>query len=108
MLPSTIDVLKSVLRADPTLSPAERASLLARMREKPGDSKTGSTAKEEARIIHRLEAAQRLSCSTRTLDKLAAAGVLPRRKLPGRVRSVGFLASDVDALIATRMLRPGA
>ena len=107
MLPSTIDILKSVLRADPTLSPAERASLLARMREKPEDSKAESAAKEEVRIMRRNEAARRLSCSTRTLDKLAAAGVLPRRKLPGRVRASGFLASDVEALIRSGM-RPGA
>ena len=90
------------------MSAAERASLLARMREKPEASKAESGGKEGTRIIHRLEAAQRLSCSTRTLDKLAAAGVLPRRKLPGRVRASGFLANDVDVLIATRMLRPGA
>ena len=106
MLPSTLDVLKSVLRADPTLSPAERASLLTRMREKAIDSKVEFAAKEEARIIRRIKAAERLSCSTRTLDKLAAAGVLLRRKLPGHVRSSGFLASDIEALIATRMLLP--
>ena len=100
--------MKSVLRADPTLSPAERAFLLARMRERPEDPKAESAAKEEARIVRRAEAAQRLSCSTRTLDKLAAAGVLPRRRLPGRVRTSGFLASDIDALIATRMLQPTA
>ena len=77
------------------------------MREKPEHSKTETAAKEEARIVRRIEAAERLSSSTRTLDKLAAAGVLPRRKLPGHVRSSGFLASDIEALFATRMLLPG-
>ncbi|MBI5386761.1 MAG: helix-turn-helix domain-containing protein [Verrucomicrobia bacterium] len=108
MLPSTIDVLKSVLRADPTLSPAERVSLMARLRQKPEDPRAEDAAKSGVRIIRRCEAARLLSCSTRTLDKLATAGLLPRRKLPGRVRASGFLASDVDALIATRMLRPAA
>jgi len=99
MLPSTLDLLKSVLRSDPTVSPAERASILGRLREKPDVQKAMSGAKEEDRIVRRVEAARRLSCSMRTLDKLAATGILQRRKLPGRLRASGFLASDIDALI---------
>ncbi len=40
-----------------------------------------------------------VSCSMRTIDKLAATGILQRRKLPGPLRASGFLASDIDALI---------
>lgn len=53
----------------------------------------------EPRLVRRAEVARRLSRSLRFVDKLAASGVLAKRKLPGRVRALGFLASDVDALI---------
>jgi hypothetical protein len=99
MLPSTLDILKSVLRSDPSLTPAERADVLARLREKPQTPKVEPADGGEVRIVRRAEAARRLSCSLRTVDSLAAGGALPRRKLPGRVRGSGFLASDVDALI---------
>ena len=108
MLPSTLDVLKSVLRSDPTLSPAERASLMARLRQKPESPKVETGATSEARIIRRVEAARRLSCSLRTIDNLAATGVLQRRRLPGRVRASGFLASDLDTLIVSEMPCPAA
>lgn len=49
--------------------------------------------------MRRAEAAQRLSCSLRSLDRLAASGALRKRTLPGRERASGFLASDVEALI---------
>ena len=103
MLPSTLEVLKSVLRSDPTVTPAERASLLARMRQKPEQPKAESGGRGEVLLIRRIEAARRLSCSLRTVDKLAAAGVLQRRKLPGRVRASGFLASELDTLIVSGM-----
>jgi hypothetical protein len=99
MLESTIEVLKSVLRADPTVTPADRGAILARIRQKPDTAKAEGDAKDEVRIIRRIEAARRLSCSLRTVDKLAETGALKRRKLPGRVRASGFLASDLDALI---------
>lgn len=101
MLPTTVDLLKSVLRADPTLSPSDRALLLARMRQPGQASEAVPGVKSELRLIRRSEAARRLACSLRTIDKLAAAGVLPKRKLPGRVRASGFLASDLDALLLT-------
>jgi hypothetical protein len=106
MLPSTLDILKSVLRSDPSLTPAERADILARLRERPEAPKVEPDSGGELRIVRRAEAARRLSCSLRTVDSLAAGGALPRRKLPGRVRASGFLASDVDALIVAGV--PGA
>ena len=99
MLPSTLEILKSVLRSDPSISPAERADLLARLRQKPETPKPEAKAGGEVRIMRRGEAARRLSCSVRTVDRLARIGALQRRKLPGRVRGAGFLASDVERLI---------
>jgi hypothetical protein len=40
--------------------------------------------------------------STRSLDNLAASGVLPKVRLPGRTRAAGFREADVNALINGR------
>ena len=99
MLESTLDVIKSVLKSDPTLSASERTVLLSQMRKGGKATPPELVAKSEARLVRRAEAARRLSCSLRTVDSLAASGVLKKRKLPGRVRASGFLLGDIEALI---------
>jgi len=99
MLQSTLDLLKSVLRSDPTLSAAERTAVLAQIRQGGKTSAAQPAGRTEARLIRRAEAARRLSRSVRTVDKLAASGVLQKRKLPGRVKASGFLESELEALI---------
>jgi hypothetical protein len=99
MLQSTIEVLRSVLKSDPTVSPAERTMLLAQLRHGGKSAQAEPVVKSEARLVRRAEAARRLACSMRTIDKLAATGALQRRKLPGRCRASGFLLSDVDTLV---------
>jgi hypothetical protein len=98
MLNTTLEIVRSGLKADPTLTPQERARLLAALRE-PAAQKSASVTSTEPRLIRRAETARRMSRSLRFVDKLAAAGILAKRKLPGRVRASGFLASEVDALI---------
>jgi hypothetical protein len=98
MLNTTLEIVRSGLKADPTLTPQERTRLLAALRE-PAAQKSAPVTSTEPRLIRRAETARRLSRSLRFVDKLAAAGILAKRKLPGRVRASGFLASDVDALI---------
>lgn len=98
MLNTTLEIVRSGLKADPTISPQERMRLLAVLRE-PAAQKPARPTSIEPRLILRAEAARRFSRSLRFVDKLAASGVLVKRKLPGRVRASGFLASDVDALI---------
>jgi predicted DNA-binding transcriptional regulator AlpA len=100
MMPTTVEIIRSGLKSDPSLTPAVRASLLALLRNGPETPKPETTGEHVARIIRRAEVAQRLSCSLRTVDGLAASGVLKKRKLPGRVRASGFLESEVAALIA--------
>ena len=99
MLNTTLEIVRSGLKADPTLTPQERARLLAAMRE-PAAQQTAPVTSTEPRLIRRAETARRLSRSLRFVDKLAATGILTKRKLPGRVRALGFLATDVDKLIA--------
>ena len=98
MLNTTLEIIRSGLKADQTLTAQDRTRLLATLRESPAP-KSAPVASTESRLIRRTEAARRLACSLRTIDKLAASGVLPKRKLPGRMRASGILASDVDALI---------
>jgi len=98
MLNTTFEILRSGLKADPTLSPQERARLLATLRE-PAAQKSEPITSTEPRLIRRAETARRLSCSLRTVDKLHTQGILQKRKWPGRQRSSGFLELDVAALI---------
>jgi len=102
MLATTFQIVKCGLQADPSLTPADRARLLALLRNGPNPPKSERATANVPRLIRRGEAARRLSCSLRTVDKLASSGVLPKRKLPGRLRASGFLASDLDALITSK------
>ena len=100
MLSTTLEIVRSGLKADPTLTPQDRQRLLATLRA-PAVQKIVPAISTEFRLIRRAEVARRLSCCLRTVDKLAASGILAKRKLPGRLRASGFLASDVDSLIAS-------
>lgn len=54
------------------------------------------------RIVRRREAAARLGCSTRAIDKLCYEGVLEKIKLPGRTRCCGIVESSLNGLIDQR------
>jgi predicted DNA-binding transcriptional regulator AlpA len=97
MLNATIEVIKTLLKTDETLTPADRTRIIIYLRTgKPSEGKAAEAAPPQ--ILSRKEVAQRLGRSLGTVDGLARSGVLPRRTLPGRKRAVGFYASDVDAL----------
>ena len=101
MLITTIELLRAGLKADPTITPAKRARLVAMLRN--GDDeplKPDAAPVFHQRCIRRNEAARLLAVSLRTVDKLAASGILKKLKLPGRTRSCGFLEGHVLALIA--------
>lgn len=99
MLPTTLQIIRSGLQADPSISPSDRARLLALLRNGINVAKPEAATESVARIIRRAEAARRLSCSLRLVDRLAKDGILPKRKLPGRIRASGFLESDLVALV---------
>jgi predicted DNA-binding transcriptional regulator AlpA len=99
MQTTTVDIFRSGLKADPSVSPAEAKRILALIVHNMSAAKPENVVQHVARLIRRREAAQRLSCSLRTIDKLASSGVLTRRKFPGRKRASGFLESEVVSLI---------
>jgi len=98
MLTQTLKIVRLGLETDPSLTPADRARLLAVLRN--GATPHGKSASEQAdhapRLLRRAEVSRRLSCSLRTVDKLPVKKV----KLPGRTRAAGFLEADINALLA--------
>jgi hypothetical protein len=96
MLDTTIDLIRSGLKTDPTVTPAERARVIAVCRK--GSDSANPTAPPSnmvPRVIRRAEVARRLSISIRTVDKLR----IRKIKLPGRTRAAGFLESDINGLL---------
>ena len=101
MLTTTLDAVKALLKADPSLTPADRAWIVASVRNHGKEAGTpGPAVAVEKRIILRAEVARRFSRSLRFVDYLAKAGILRRVRLPGRVRSCGFVADEVERLMA--------
>lgn len=99
MMTHTLQIIRTALKADPSVAATDRARLLAAIRG--GGEQAFKPAKVvEQRLIRRAEVARRLGCSLRLVDRLAKDGALVKRKLPGRKRAAGILESDVLALIA--------
>ena len=100
MLPTTLDAIRAVLKSDPTVTPGDRAEIVTHIRNH-GKTPTPSRASALTanRVMHRREVAERFGRSLRFVDSLARQGVLPRLKLPGRVRACGFRSLDVEKLL---------
>jgi len=100
MMTTTTDAVKAVLRADPGLTPAERARIMASIRNHGRDSETPRKVQSvEKHILVRAEVARRFNRSLRFVDHLAKAGTIRRVKLPGRKRACGFLAEEIERLM---------
>jgi len=96
MNPATLEIMKSVLKTDPSVTADERERLLALLR--PGQ-KASSDFRPE-RLLKRKQVADMLSSSPRLVDKLSSEGLLHKVKYPGRVRAAGYRLSEVQAIIA--------
>jgi len=118
-LPTTLTALDSIIQADPSVDALERR-IYGRALRTPPDRlalllKAGAVNEADAlratagpRLIRRAEAARRLGCSLRSVDKWARDGMLRKVGLPGRTRKAGFRESDVVALIEARPAEGGA
>ena len=100
MLSTTTDAVRSILKADPSVTPTDRTRILAGIRNHGRDTTTAPAAPPANRILKRGEVAERMGRSLRFVDKLAAEGILPKKTLPGRTRAVGFASVDVERLLA--------
>jgi excisionase family DNA binding protein len=100
MLPTTVDAITAILRADPTVTPEDRAVIIASIRNHGRQAAQPKPAEQqETRLLRRAEVARRLGCSHRTVDNLARKGSLPRVLLPGRKRAIGFRLADFERLL---------
>lgn len=106
MLPTTMQAVRSILAADPSVNPPERNRLVSLMRQGSETKATPTAATTGPRFMRRQEVAKCLSVSLRTVDKYAAVGLLQKRTLPGHKRASGFLAADVDALLTGARVTP--
>ena len=97
MLATTLEILRSGLKSDPSLTPADRTRLLALLRNGPPKAETPpfSTPK----VLSRHATSATLNRSLRFVDRLAQEGILKKVRLPGRQRAIGFLEADVRAII---------
>jgi hypothetical protein len=102
MLVTTIEAVKAILSADPTVTPLERVAMVALLREHGrAVPKPEPVVQAEKRILRRAEVARRMGCSLRSVDKWAREGIIRKVKLPGHRRSCGFVSTDVERLLVT-------
>jgi len=101
MLPTTVDAVKALLKADPSLTPGDRSKIVGAIRNhgRPAEPKP-TPERQGARILTRGEVAKRFGRTLRFVDNLAKDGTLRRVTLPGRQRACGFRAADVERLMA--------
>jgi hypothetical protein len=98
MLATTRTAAAAILAADPSFTgDARKAALAALDRIARGQPVEPAPA---ARLLRRREAAARLGCCPRTLDRWTRLGLLPRVKLPGFARASGIPEASVAGLIA--------
>ena len=102
MMTTTMVAVQAVMKADPALTPADRARIMASIRNHGKQCETPRTvAIQEKRILTRADVARRFNRSLRFVDHLAKAGTLRRVKLPGHTRACGFLAEEVERLMTS-------
>lgn len=99
MQPSTLEIVKAGLRADPTVTPADRVRILALLRS---GAEPSPAVPAVPRLLRHAEAAARLGVTKRSLTNFVKQGVLSPVTLPGRVRALGFREADVSDLIGVR------
>ena len=99
MRQTTARMIEVYLRADDSLDAAARKRLLSRLNIAPSDE---PPAPPTDRLLRRAEVGKMLARSAKTVDRLAAAGILRRVILPSRKRAAGYLLSDLHALISAR------
>ncbi len=99
--PTTLDIIKASLRADPLVSPADRATYITLLRNagKPTPQAVKPTPTNGQRVLSRSQVAETLNRTTRSVDRMARQGILRRVTLPKHSRAAGFVASEVYALL---------
>jgi hypothetical protein len=101
MFDATMTAVKALLKTDPALTPEDRARIVAAIRNRgKAVQPVRVAAAVEKRILTRGDVAGRFNRSVRFVDRLAVEGIIRRVKLPGRKRACGFLAEEVERVMA--------
>jgi len=96
---TTVEAVKAIVRADPSISPQERQAIVVAVQNCGKKVEVAPVASSRVQVLRRGEVAERLAKSVRTVDALARAGFLRKVTLPGRIRGAGFLLADVERLM---------
>jgi hypothetical protein len=104
MLDTTVDLVNTAFRTDPTISPRDRRELIKLLRNGGAPPPAAPSSQPQAplgltQVVSRARAAKALDRSVRFVDALAQQGLLKKISLPGRKRALGFLAADIEALL---------
>jgi hypothetical protein len=97
MTETTIEIVKTVLKVDPTVSIEERKRFIQILQGAPLEKQSTD------RLLKRGQVAEMLSSSARLVDKLSEEGLLHKVTYPGRKRCAGYRQSEVEALLAESM-----
>jgi hypothetical protein len=98
MLENSVEIIRSVLKTDPTVSALQRRELLGLLvNGRPAEAPSAATGPS---IIRRKEAARRLGRTVRSIDELCSAGILTKVKFANRKRSAGILESSLVGAIS--------
>lgn len=93
---STINIVKTTLRADPNLSDVQRRAALDAL---SGKSKVKVPEKVESPLLSQAEAARYLNCSRFTIRRMRIDGDLNPVKIRGLVR---YLRAELDVIINSK------
>jgi hypothetical protein len=100
MLSTTVDAVKALLKADPSVTPDDRIRIVSVIRNNGAAAAAARPkATVERRVLTRAEVARRFNRSTRFVDGLGNSGALRRVRLPGRTRACGYLVEEVERLM---------
>lgn len=104
---TTLEIVRSALRADPSVTPSDRTRLLALLRngkvQTPPNSSPVPTAPPG--IVRPGAVARRLGRSVRSVHLLCRQGLLEKIKFPGRQRCAGITSQSLEALLSTNEAR---
>ena len=91
MKTTTLDLIRSVLKADETVTQDERARIIRAMTT-PGEV----PKPDRSRIVSFKEAAERLAVARRTIYHYCRRGILKRVTLPGKTCASGVTEESIE------------
>ena|ERR1039458_8655509 len=100
MQDSTLKILDATLKADESITPAERCRFLKLARGEPNVAPVHNGNSSEPRLYSRAKAAQLLGDRTpRYVDKLAQRGLLKKLTPRGNQRAIGICGDSLRQFI---------